>query len=421
MKALNSDSTLLPSVSVPDIELLKLQITVKWRRANPIPGPIIANVLRGAVAITFRRLVCPEQYFHDECLPCPLYANCAYGQVFAPTPPADATQLRLQQDLPRPFVLEPPGLNPDHDFTAERLTFQLILFGTAIHWLPFFITTLERLGWDGMGPSRIPFDIEQVTALHPAGNETLFASGDSTLHLPQRRIITNDLISASSALLSETPPGATSAPTAERSDAPAPPLYKGGPGVVSMPIDSPLPPNHNTPLRQRLQARMGLNPEHTVPSKAQRHATGPRIRIMFRTPMLLKSGSHKAENGRIIPAKEIRNRPQFGVLARRLRDRLSALCLFFGEPWHHPNFAALGERSDAVQLVHSDTVWLTRTRTSTRTGQTHEISGFIGEADYEFPTPESLAEFRPLLQLGQYLHIGKNAPWGNGRINIILL
>lgn len=228
MTVLTPQSVPSPFVNIPNFDLVKLQITVKWRRPYSIPGHVIANVLRGAVAITFRRLVCPEQFFHDECAPCPLYESCAYGQLFAPSPPSDATQLRLQQDLPRPFVIEPPGLDPDQPQSSDRLTFQLILFGSAADWLPFFITTIERLGWDGVGRDRMPFDIESVIAQHPAGHETLFTKGDATLYLPQQRIKTSDIVALSLRARKATEESDDTNPSAEHSFRKTPPLTMGG-------------------------------------------------------------------------------------------------------------------------------------------------------------------------------------------------
>lgn len=367
----------LTTTAVPDVELLKLQVTVRWARPHMIPGPVIANVLRGAVAITFRRLVCPEQFFEEECAPCPLYQGCAYGQLFAPGPSSDAQQLRSQQDLPRPFVLEPPGLHPEQPITPERLTFQLVLFGRAIDYLPFFITTIERLGRDGMGRDRVPYQIETVTALHPARDEVLFAGQTATLQFPERRISTAQL--------------------------------------QALPVQREVvaPPSA---VRSRLQDRLGLKPRETNTTPVD--PARPRVRIRFRTPMLLKAGSYKTAEGRIIPAQEVRERPAFGVIARRLRDRLSSLCAFFGQPWQHPDFKGLGEAADQVEIIRSDTVWLSRLRQSTRTGQTHEISGFVGEADYQFPSVKLLDDFWPLLRIGELIHIGKHAPWGNGAIHV---
>jgi hypothetical protein len=375
---------------LPHVELVSLAITVHWRRPTIIPGPVIANVLRGALGITFRRLVCPTEWMDHDCHPCPLYSECAYGQVFMPTPPPDASQLRLQQDLPRPFVIVPPGLDPQSQVTAEQLTFQLTLFGTAIDSLPYFITTLERLGHEGMGRDRMPFDVEAITARHPAGDETLFTHGSTTVRLPQKHVTTEDVLRAESLGLRD---------RENRLETPV-----------------PSPPSAGERVRERGRTTTDVPTAALPPSLSPQSLT---LTLHFLTPTLLKTGSTIDAHGRHIPAREVRDRPPFGVIARRLRDRLSALCTFFGEPWPHPDFAALGRAADTVQLRDAHTTWLTRQRHSTRTGHNHETSGFTGTATYQFPNPETLHTFLPLLKLGQHLHLGKHAPWGNGRVVVM--
>jgi CRISPR/Cas system endoribonuclease Cas6 (RAMP superfamily) len=41
---------------------------------------------------------------------------------------------------------------------------------------------------------------------------------------------------------------------------------------------------------------------------------------------------------------------------------------------------------------------------------THDLSGFVGEVSFE----GDLAPFVPYLKLGEYVHVGKNAVFGNG-------
>lgn len=367
---------------LPAIRALRLEVRTRWRRPNVIPGHVLANVLRGALGITLRQLVCPEGWHDNPCHPCPLYAGCAYGQVFAPTPPEDAAQLRLQQDLPRPFVVEPPGLDPDERVTDAGLTFRLMLFGSARESLPYFISTLDRLGHDGLGRDRVPFDIEHIVARHPRGDEVLYTGGSTTVTLPQQVLTTDDLL-----------------------DVPWPTL--------------PAPAAAPSAARRRILSKLGLtdNAVNDRPPDPGR----PRIQIKFLTPLLLKSGSGVDDRGRRIPAQEIRERPPFGVILRRLRDRLSALCTFFGDPWRHPDFAALGAAADRVELLHAHTQWLTRDRRSTRTGQAHEISGLIGNATYEFPDEATFASLSPLLRIAELVHVGKNAPWGNGAVRVTLM
>jgi len=279
-----------------------------------------------------------------------------------PTPPPNAPQLRLQQDLPRPFVIEPPGLDPKATVSPEEMTFRLTLFGTAIDRLPYFITTLERLGSDGMGRDRVPFDVQSIISRHHAGDECLFTAGSTTVYLPKQRLSAERL-------------GLLAGESQESSD-----------------------------KNQELNGS---------PSPCPRPLT---VTIRFLTPTLLKTGSGLEAGGRRVAATEVRDRPPFGVIVRRLRDRISSLCAFFGEPWNYPDFAALGRRADAVELIDSNTVWLTRRRQSTRTGMSHELSGFVGSAFYRFPDAQTLATIVPVLKLGEYVHVGKHAPWGNGKI-----
>lgn len=107
-------------------------------------------------------------------------------------------------------------------------------------------------------------------------------------------------------------------------------------------------------------------------------------------------------------------RPEFHHVFKRLRDRINALCTFFGEGPLDCDFRGLGERSEKIRAVSVRTDWVERFRTSSRTHQRHELSGFVGEATYE----GELGEFLPWLALGEFLHLGKHTAWGDGCINL---
>jgi len=228
------------------------------------------------------------------------------------------------------------------------LRFGVVLFGRAIDSLPHFVVTLNELGRAGLGPSRTPFQIAEITALHPHGNQPLYDAARHEMHQPTRAI-----------------------------------------------------------TRASLLVPRGISPGELTRT------------IHFQTPTLLRAGSGVDSSGRRIPARDIVGAPPFGVLLRRLRDRLSSLCAFFGpEPWQRDDFGELGRLADEVELVASDTAWEHRSRRSTRTGRTHELSGFVGSATYRFPTASHLASLFPLLRYGELLHVGKHAVWGNGRFTL---
>src|SRR5207237_4261775 len=89
--------------------------------------------------------------------------------------------------------------------------------------------------------------------------------------------------------------------------------------------------------------------------------------------------------------------------------------VFFGTGPLDGDFAGLGRRAEQVRTVSCDVKWEERFRTSSKTRQRHELSGFVGEAVYE----GDLQEFLPWLALGELVHVGKHTAWGNGQIELI--
>jgi hypothetical protein len=126
------------------------------------------------------------------------------------------------------------------------------------------------------------------------------------------------------------------------------------------------------------------------------------ITIRFLTPTFLRADG------------EIVRRPEFHHVVKRLRDRTNALCTFFGGGPLDLDFRELGEHSERVRTVSARTNWVELFRTSSKTKQRHELSGFVGEASYE----GALTEFLPWLALGELIHVGKHTAWGNGCMTI---
>ena len=125
-----------------------------------------------------------------------------------------------------------------------------------------------------------------------------------------------------------------------------------------------------------------------------------RARVQFLTPTELKSD------------QQIVTRPEFPILFARLRYRISTLRALYGPGPLEIDFHAMGQRAAAVRLARCDLVWHSTVRRSSRTGQTHPIGGFTGEAEYD----GDLAEFLPFLRAGQWTGVGRQTVWGKGEI-----
>jgi hypothetical protein len=122
------------------------------------------------------------------------------------------------------------------------------------------------------------------------------------------------------------------------------------------------------------------------------------VRVRFLTPTELKSGQQLAD------------RPEFAVLAARIRDRLSTLRECYDDGPLAIDFRAFGERAAQVRMTRCEMAKVDVARRSSRTGQVHPIGGFVGEADYE----GELSEFVPYLRAAKWTGVGRQTVWGKG-------
>lgn len=126
------------------------------------------------------------------------------------------------------------------------------------------------------------------------------------------------------------------------------------------------------------------------------------VRVRFLTPTELKSG------------QQIVSRPEFGILAARIRDRISTLRELYGSGPLDIDFRGFGERANLIRMTRCDLHSMDASRRSSRTGQVHPIGGFVGEAEYE----GELREFIPYLQLASWTGVGRQTVWGKGHIAV---
>jgi hypothetical protein len=156
-------------------------------------------------------------------------------------------------------------------------------------------------------------------------------------------------------------------------------------------------------------AREGLGSQRSrveLTRVSQRDIAGSPAIEIFRgsslTPTELKSG------------QQLALRPEFPILAARIRDRLSTLRELYDEGPLTIDFRAFGERATLVHMSRCDTQHVDIVRRSSRTGQVHPIGGFTGEAEYE----GDLTEFVPYLLAAKWTGVGRQTVWGKGEISL---
>ena len=126
-----------------------------------------------------------------------------------------------------------------------------------------------------------------------------------------------------------------------------------------------------------------------------------KLQVDFLTPTELKSSSQIAVT------------PEFPVLFARARDRVSTLCVLYGDGPLAIDFRALGERAHEIQMTRCELQRVEAQRRSSRTGQVHSLGGFTGFAEYQ----GQLAELLPFLEAARFAGVGRQCVWGKGEIN----
>ena len=159
------------------------------------------------------------------------------------------------------------------------------------------------------------------------------------------------------------------------------------------------------PLHRIYEASRAEN-HNPVPPLSLSLSAGPErvneVAVEFTTPTELKAGD------------QIAARPEFAILFARIRDRISTLRALYGAGPLDIDFKGLGERASRIRMPRCELERVSVNRTSSRTGQTHSLGGFVGRAEYE----GDLTEFLPYLEAAEWTGVGRQTVWGKGAIRV---
>ncbi|MGI8782102.1 MAG: CRISPR system precrRNA processing endoribonuclease RAMP protein Cas6 [Acidobacteriota bacterium] len=128
------------------------------------------------------------------------------------------------------------------------------------------------------------------------------------------------------------------------------------------------------------------------------------IEVQFLTPVYLKA------DGQVVQAGLL----QFHHLAKRLRDRISSLACFYGDGELQMDFREFGSLAEKVECTSRRLAWVDGQRKSSRTGLWHNLGGLVGRASFR----GDLTPFWPFLKLGELVHCGKYATFGQGEFRV---
>ncbi len=287
---------------------------------------------------------------------CDLRPSCPYGVVFETGPRPDGEALRTHEEVPRPFVLRPPGpwgepippadrgdacdRRPLAFEPGEPVRFELILVGQGIAYLPHFILAVEQLGRLGLGRARTRCRLIAVDALRAS---SLDQGGD----------------------------GHATAPAAFR-------IFDGATRTI-----------RPVPAECVAAGVPGLPDAADAP-----------LRVEYLSMTRLKFGGSYWTT------------PPFHVLFRAALRRLSSLSYFHHSAPLQLRFRELIEEAARVKLLEHSTRWVSWCRWSSRQRAKMGLDGTVGWALYGAPSRAA----RMVLALAERVHVGKNVTFGLGQI-----
>jgi CRISPR-associated endoribonuclease Cas6 len=156
------------------------------------------GVLRGAFGSSLRRIVCVADR-NAPCEECTLKEKCAYALVFNPV---GISRARRMFNAPRGYVLKPP-LEEETEYSREKpFTFDMVLVGDRMNYLPYVIVPLIEIGRTGIGLNRGRFSLGDIAVTGNGRPESIYDTSSNTVKNVQRPVTGGDILNRARKLYS---------------------------------------------------------------------------------------------------------------------------------------------------------------------------------------------------------------------------
>jgi hypothetical protein len=128
--------------------------------------------LRGAFGAAYRQLACLTR--QKTCTDCPISVTCPYHRVFESAPPPAGHPLQRFNQVPHPYLIEPPPWGARTVHQGETFDFHMVLVGQARHLLPLILAAWQRALAHGLGKSA---GTAELIAVHDTSDEQCVYAG----------------------------------------------------------------------------------------------------------------------------------------------------------------------------------------------------------------------------------------------------
>lgn len=151
--------------------------------SDAILPPYKGSTFRGVFGHALKKVICALK--KQECGECLLKERCIYTLVFETKHALKIPDGFRLSEPPHPFVIVPPLTPETHFKSGSSIDFDLLLFGKANGFIPYFIYAFDQTGKIGIGKSidgkRGIFRLRQVET----GSDVVYSDADRNLVLPK--------------------------------------------------------------------------------------------------------------------------------------------------------------------------------------------------------------------------------------------
>ena len=154
-------------MKIKNVKFAKFEIVLEAMEMGNLPG-YKGSMLRGALGNAIKKLCCCSH--SKSCEHCIMESQCVYRFVFETRAPKGMKRFR---DAPRPYIVEPPQGFTNTYNAGDFLTFNLVLIGKAVDYLPYFIMGSFNMAKQGLGKNRLRFRLSKVSSFTGFENDKM--------------------------------------------------------------------------------------------------------------------------------------------------------------------------------------------------------------------------------------------------------
>ncbi|ARU61767.1 hypothetical protein CBW65_12575 [Tumebacillus avium] len=170
-----------------NLQISKYRFTLAAGEKGLELPPFKSSAFRGGFGHVFKDLTCA--FPGKNCAECSIQDSCPYIYVFETQPPTNSKVSPKFESVPRPYVICTEFDGKRFYKPNETVDFELLIFGDAFSYVPFFIHSFEVLGKKGIGKERKPYSLHRVEVIDLSNGTSYLVYEGTQKQIRHREVI----------------------------------------------------------------------------------------------------------------------------------------------------------------------------------------------------------------------------------------